>query len=130
MAMPLIVSRTITADDIARCARLTGDYGSHHISGMAGRQMAQGLLTLAAAPLLGDPGVHIAEMSVRFLLPVFAGDTVTATVEITDRTELASGQVACTCSVTVTNADSAQVMVGTAVAHVPAVVAGTLAGAR
>jgi acyl dehydratase len=121
---PLIATRTISAGDIAACARLTGDFGSHHVSGMTGRQMAQGLLTLATAPLFDRDDVQVTEMSVRFHTPVFAGDTITAVVDITDRAENAGGQLRLTCSLSVTNGDGAQVMTGTGVAWLQAEPAG------
>jgi acyl dehydratase len=125
---PLIATRTISAEDIATCARLTGDFGSHHVSGITGRQMAQGLLTLATAPLFDRDGVHVAEMSVRFHTPVFAEDTITAVVGITDRAESSDGQVQLTCSLSVTNDDGIQVMTGTGVVRLQAELAGSLAG--
>ena len=91
MGTTLSATRTITSEDIAACARLTGDIGSHHVSGLAGKQMSQGLLTLALAPLFMRDGVHMSELSIKFLAPVFAGDTVTATVEIVDMAEDSDG---------------------------------------
>lgn len=123
MGTTLTETRTITAEDIATCARLTGDMGSHHVSGIAGRQMAQGLLTMAAAPLFGRPGVHMSELSVTFLLPVFAGDTITAQVDVTDSAELDGGLVALSCALSVKNGDGVEVLRGTGVAQMPADVA-------
>ncbi|RLK58137.1 MaoC/PaaZ C-terminal domain-containing protein [Actinokineospora cianjurensis] len=74
--------RTVSEDDIAACARLTGDFGAHHIGGMAGKQVAQGLLTLSGTPLLADDGVHVTGMDLRFLAPVFVGDEITTSVTV------------------------------------------------
>jgi acyl dehydratase len=119
----LTATRTITSEDIAVCGRLTGDFGSHHVSGLAGRQMAQGLLTLALAPLFLRDGVHMSEVSVKFLAPVFAGDTITATVEIVDTADSPDGLVDLSCVVKVANSEGVPVLDGTARAQVAAGVA-------
>lgn len=116
MGTTLSDTRTITSEDIAVCGRLTGDFGSHHVSGISGRQMAQGLLTLAVAPLFGTDGVHMTNLSIKFLAPVFAGDTVTAVVKITDMADDSDGLVNLSCMVTATNAEGTEVLRGTGVA--------------
>ena len=113
-------TRTITAEAIAACGELTGDLGSHHVSGLAGKQMAQGLLTLAVAPVFGAPGAHAAEMSVKFLAPVFAGETITATVEVTDTAELDGGLVRVDATISVVNGQGAAVLQGTGVVELAA----------
>ncbi|GAA3028413.1 MaoC/PaaZ C-terminal domain-containing protein [Actinokineospora globicatena] len=75
-------TRTISDDDIAACARLTGDFGAHHIAGMAGKKVAQGLLTLSGTPLLADDSVHVTGLDLRFLAPVFVGDEITTSVTV------------------------------------------------
>ncbi|MBM7774122.1 acyl dehydratase [Actinokineospora baliensis] len=75
-------TRTVSEADIAACARLTGDFGAHHIAGMAGKKVAQGLLTLSGTPLLADDDVHVTGMDLRFLAPVFAGDEITTSVTV------------------------------------------------
>src|SRR5215207_3114712 len=75
--------RTVTAEDVAAVARITGDQGMHHVSGLAGRQVAQGLLTVAFAPLLRtEAGFRLDSARVTFLAPVFVGDTVACTVTL------------------------------------------------
>lgn len=107
-------ARTITESDIARCARLTGDFGAHHISGLAGRPIAQGLLTAAVAPLLrGDPGFQLRTMSMKFLAPVFAGDTVTATVRVTGVEAQAGGGLALSLELSIGNQDGVPVLTAT-----------------
>jgi acyl dehydratase len=113
----LMATRAITAEDIDVCGQVTGDFGSHHVSGLAGRQMAQGLLTLSVAPLFGDEGVHMRELSVKFLAPVFASDTVTAVVEITGMENISAGLVSLSCTVTASNAEGAEVLRGSGVAE-------------
>jgi hypothetical protein len=75
--------RAVTAEDVAAVARITGDEGMHHVSGLAGRQVAQGLLTVAFAPLLRtEAGFRLDSAQITFLAPVFVGDTVACTVTV------------------------------------------------
>lgn len=113
----LTASRKIEDDDIDVCARLTGDFGAHHIAGLGGRKMAQGLLTLSAAPVLGADGVHVAALDLRFLAPVYAGEEVTATTEITSRDDAPDGQVSLGVTVVITSA-AGEVLRGTGTAVV------------
>jgi cytochrome P450 len=78
--------RPVTREDVAAVARITGDEGMHHVSGLAGRQVAQGLLTVAFAPLLKtEAGFRLAAAEVTFLAPVFVDDTVVCTVTVESR---------------------------------------------
>lgn len=124
MGTTLSATRTITSDDIVVCGRLTGDFGAHHVSGISGRQMAQGLLTLSVAPLFGQDGVHMTRLSIKFLAPVFAGDQVAAVVEIIDMTVDSDGPsdglVNLSCTVTATNAEGTEVLRGDGVARLTA----------
>lgn len=129
MGTTFSATRAITSEDIATCARLTGDIGSHHVSGLAGKQMAQGVLTLALAPLFMRDGVHMSELSIKFLAPVFAGDTITATVEIVDMVDEPDGLASLSCTVQVANAEGAVVLDGTAHARVPSDLLNTDIGA-
>lgn len=79
----LTATRTVTDADIDACAELTGDFGLHHVAGLAGRRIAQGLLVVAVAPLLrGEPAFALRGMSLTFRAPVHAGDTVTASIRL------------------------------------------------
>lgn len=110
----LTASRTITESDIARCAELTGDFGAHHIAGLEGRPIAQGLLTAAITPLLrGDPGFHLRTMSMTFLAPVYAGDTVTAAVRIVGSTPRPDGGVDVDMQMVITKQDGTPVITAT-----------------
>ncbi|MBA0052709.1 hypothetical protein E0L36_18050 [Streptomyces sp. AJS327] len=74
-------SATVTAEDIALCAEITGDYGAHHLGHSGERQMAQGLLTSTSVPLIrGDRGFRHHTVSMVFLQPVHVGDTVDSEV--------------------------------------------------
>lgn len=88
------LTRTITEDDVVAFARLTGDTNPLHLdeayarTTRFGRRIAHGLLTAGLiSALLGTelpgPGAIYLEQSLRFLEPVYPGDTITATVEVT-----------------------------------------------
>lgn len=100
--------RTVTRDDVAAVARITGDEGMHHVSGLAGRQVAQGLLTVAFAPLLKtEAGFRLATAEVTFLAPVFVEDTVECTVTVQSRDGATVGF-----ALRITNQDGAEVATG------------------
>ncbi|MBW1598027.1 hypothetical protein [Streptomyces sp. JJ38] len=119
MGITRTATHTFNSQEIDVCARLTGDLGAHHMGGLGDRRMAQGALTLSAVPLLADPGVHMRELSFTFLAPVFAGDTVTATVSATEGGEAPAGRVLLDCQVNVVNGEGAPVLAGKGVAEVP-----------
>ncbi|MEU8618506.1 hypothetical protein [Streptomyces sp. NPDC048623] len=127
-------TRTLRAEDIDVCARLTGDLGAHHMGGHGDRRMAQGALTLSVVPLLAEPGVHMRDLSLTFLAPVYAGDTVTATVRATEAeagaateagevaaetAELPADHALLTCEITVVNGAGTPVLTGTGIAELP-----------
>ncbi|WIG58420.1 MAG: hypothetical protein OJF49_001166 [Ktedonobacterales bacterium] len=87
-------TRTITANDIARFAELSDDHNPIHLDDAYaacspfGRRIAHGMLTgaLVSAVLGNDlpgPGAIYLAQSFRFLRPVYIGDTITASVEVT-----------------------------------------------
>ncbi|MFF4771335.1 hypothetical protein ACFY05_00595 [Microtetraspora fusca] len=127
MGITRTATRAFTSEDIDACARLTGDFGSHHMIGIGDRRMTQGVLTLSAVPLLAEPGVHMRELSFTFLAPVYAGDTVTATVRATESEELGEGLVLVTCQVSVVKGDGTTVLTGTGIAELPRTLADDLA---
>src|SRR5579864_4967533 len=88
------LTRAISDEDIEAYARLTGDYNPLHVDeafavrGRFGRRVAHGLLSagLISAVLgtrLPGPGAIYLQQTFRFERPVYPGDTVTATVEVT-----------------------------------------------
>jgi 3-hydroxybutyryl-CoA dehydratase len=88
------LTRTISDDDIVTFARLTGDDNPLHLDdafaahSRFGRRVAHGLLAagLISAVLgtrLPGPGAIYLQQTLRFVRPVYPGDTVTATVEVT-----------------------------------------------
>ena len=86
-------TRTISDEMIRTYAELTGDTNPVHLDdGYAagtrfGRRIAHGMIAagLISATLANDlpgPGTVYLSQSLKFKLPVFPGDTVTATVEV------------------------------------------------
>lgn len=119
MSVTLAATRAVTSEDIDVCARLTGDSGSHHVGGLRGRRMAQGILTLSAVPLISSPGVHMRELAFRFLAPVYAGQTIIATVAVTQTAELPGDLVQLYCQISVIDDDGTAVVTGSGVAELP-----------
>ncbi len=88
-------TKTITEADILLFAGISGDtYGLHVDDEYAkttrfGRRVAHGMLTASLlstvnANLLQRPGGLYVSQSVRFLRPVFIGDTLTARAEVVE----------------------------------------------
>ena len=86
-------SKTITEADIQGFADLTGDRNPLHLDAefarrsRFGRPIAHGLLvagiiSAALGTRLPGAGAIYVSQSLRFLKPVYPGDTVTATVEV------------------------------------------------
>ncbi len=87
-------TRTFTEDDVAEYAELSGDLNPIHLDdeyaakSRFGRRIVHGFLTAGMiSALLGTqlPGIgpiYVAQ-TFKFLAPVYIGDTVTASVEVT-----------------------------------------------
>jgi 3-hydroxybutyryl-CoA dehydratase len=87
-------SKVITQADIQAFAELTGDRNPLHLDEAFARQsrfgrpiahgaLVAGVLSAALGMVLPGPGAIYLSQTLKFLRPVFPGDTVTATVEIT-----------------------------------------------
>ena len=87
-------SKTITDEDIRAFAELSGDRNPVHLDDeyaagtRFGRRIAHGmiaasLVSAALANELPGPGSVYLSQTLRFVAPVFPGDTVTARVEVT-----------------------------------------------
>jgi 3-hydroxybutyryl-CoA dehydratase len=87
-------SKTITEADIKAFAELSGDKNPLHLDdafarrSRFGRPVAHGVLVAGViSAVLGNvlpgPGAIYVSQTLEFLRPVFPGDTVTATVEVT-----------------------------------------------
>ena len=87
---------TITADDIARFAEVSGDKNPLHMSDeyaattMFERRIAHGALTASyISGILGNdlpgPGSVVVGLNMRFRRPVYIGDTVIARAEVAEK---------------------------------------------
>jgi 3-hydroxybutyryl-CoA dehydratase len=87
-------TKTITEADVTTFAGLTGDFNPIHVDAeyarksRFGQRVAHGMFTggLISAVLgnkLPGPGAIYLSQQIEFLAPVFIGDTITATVEVT-----------------------------------------------
>ena len=87
-------TKTVTEADVTTFAGLIGDFNPIHVDAeyarksRFGRRVAHGMFTggLISAVLgnkLPGPGSIYLSQQIEFLAPVFIGDTITATVEIT-----------------------------------------------
>lgn len=89
------VSKTISETDVYLFAGISGDFNPVHVNSVAaaeslfGKQIAHGMLvgsflSNAIGMKLPGPGTIYMEQDMKFLKPVYIGDTVTARVEITE----------------------------------------------
>jgi len=87
-------TKTISEADVYMFAGVTGDFNPVHINSefaqgtVFGKRIAHGMLSLGfISNVLGTqlpgPGAIYIKQECRFLKPVFIGDTITATVEVT-----------------------------------------------
>ena len=89
------LSKTITDADIRSFADVTGDHNPVHLDddfagrSRFGRRIAHGMLTASlissviANKLPGEGSIYLGQ-TLKFVAPVFPGDTVTAMVTVTD----------------------------------------------
>lgn len=120
-------SKTFSDGDVRAFARISGDTNPIHLDEdyaaqtRFGRRLVHGMLTasLLSATLANDlpgEGTIYMSQSLQFKAPVFVGDTITATVEVTAfRPERGIATLATSC----TNQDSVVVLQGEAVVLVP-----------
>lgn len=120
-------ARTVTEADIVNFAGLSGDYNAIHINAVHaaedtfGQRVAHGMLVQSVATGLAvQTGViegtvlAFRELSCKFSLPVFIGDTIHVDLEVVDKKafpRLGGGNV--TLKVTVLNQDGKAVQRGT-----------------
>jgi acyl dehydratase len=92
------VGRTITETDIVLHAGQTGDFFPHHMDAdwcatqPFGARIAHGTLIVSVAVGMTAADINPQSMSygydrIRFLKPVFIGDTIKVVAEITDKTD-------------------------------------------
>lgn len=88
-------TKTVTESDVVLYAGITGDFNSQHVDAeyakttMFGQRIAHGMLSAGfISNVLGNqipgPGCIYVSQEIKFTKPVFIGDTVTATVTITE----------------------------------------------
>lgn len=117
------LARTITASDVEQFAEITGDTNPVHLDdeyaaeSRFGGRIAHGILTagLISAVLgtqLPGLGAIYLKQQLKFVAPVYIGDTITATVEVV---ELKPEKRIVTLSTECTNQRGEQVIVGEAV---------------
>lgn len=91
-------TKTVTEADITLFAGYSGDFNPAHINaveagnGMFGRRIAHGMLSAGfISTILGmylpGPGTIYMGQDLRFIKPVYIGDTVTATATVVERIE-------------------------------------------
>lgn len=89
------VSKTISETDVYLFAGISGDFNPVHVNRVCaeestfGKQIAHGilvgsLLSNALGMKLPGPGTIYIEQNMKFLAPVYIGDTITARVEISE----------------------------------------------
>jgi 3-hydroxybutyryl-CoA dehydratase len=116
-------TKTFTQEDVETFARLSNDahplhldetyaattrFGARVVHGM----LTASLLSAANALLLGTPGAISLEQTLRFVRPVFAGDTITARSEVV---ELLPERRQLRCRTTCVNQRGEVVLTGTAI---------------
>lgn len=91
-------SKTVTEADVVNFAGICGDFNPAHLNdaeakkGMFGRRIAHGMLsagfisTVLGTELPGTGTIYMGQ-ELRFVKPVFLGDTVTATCTVIERNE-------------------------------------------
>ena len=115
--------KTITDDDIVAFARATGDEQPLHLDDayaaksrfkkrVAHGMLSAGLISAALGTKLAPQATVIyLSQSIRFLRPVFPGDTVTATLEVT---AVDPERRIVTCATECVNQDGASILTGEA----------------
>ncbi|MGN4584427.1 enoyl-CoA hydratase [Bacillus cereus group sp. MYBK228-1] len=78
--------RRFTEEEVFEFANITGDKGRHHMEyDENGRLMVHGLLTASIGTKVGEELHYIARKLVsEFIRPVFAGDTITCELTLTN----------------------------------------------
>jgi len=121
------LERTFTQDDVEAFARLSGDVNPIHLDAeyaadsQFGRRLVHGMLvsglfsTLFGTQVPGPGAIYMGQ-SLRFKAPVFPGDKITATVELTHMRE---DKPIATYSTVAVNQDGKVVITGEATLFIP-----------
>ncbi len=122
IGMKAELSKTITDDDIKKFAEVTLDYNPVHMDEEAGKnsifgqRIAHGMISagvisgVLGTKLPGEGSIYMAQ-DLRFMAPVFIGDTITAICEIE---ELIPEKSRVILKTTVVNQDGKEVVTGKA----------------
>jgi len=119
-------TKTVTEADIILFAGVTGDMNPVHIDDtfaagsifkkrIAHGMISAGLISTVLGTRLPGPGAIYLKQSLEFQKPVFIGDTITATVEVTAVDAETEKRRKVTLTTTCTNQDGATVLTGEAV---------------
>lgn len=90
------LDRTFSAEDVELFARLTGDFTPYHLDeevarqSIFGRRIVHGMLTaslvsVVCSNVLPGYGAYGIDVYVKLIAPVFIGDTVTAGIEVIEK---------------------------------------------
>lgn len=115
-------SKTITESDVCLFAGVTGDMNPVHINAVYAEQsvfhrriahgmLSAGLISTVLGTRLPGPGTIYLEQQLKFVAPVYIGDTITATIEV-ERLDPVKRRVGL--KTTCTNQDSKIVVTGMA----------------
>ena len=82
--------RTISVEEVRQFARISGDYGQHHmVLDEFGRLMVHGLMTISiGTKIVGDFNYIARELTTEFIRPVFTSDTITCKIIIKEVTQM------------------------------------------
>lgn len=91
-------TKTVSESDIYGFAGITGDFNPMHVNAefaaasrferrIAHGVLSAGLISAVLGMQLPGPGAIYVSQSLRFLRPVYIGDTITAEVEVAERIE-------------------------------------------
>ena len=118
--------KTITEADVFAFAGITGDFNPIHVNlefaknSRFGRRVAHGMLTASLVDQtltnLGGLGTIHMSQTVKFLAPVFIGDTVTVVSEVTGKNDEKSRMIV---KSVITNQEGKNVLEGEALIMMP-----------
>ncbi len=115
--------KLVTAEDVEAFARITGDFNPVHMDETFARStrfggriahgmLSAGLISAALATKLPGPGAIYLSQSLRFMRPVYPGDTIEAKLEVTS---VDPEKCFVTCTTECVNQDGQTVLTGEAV---------------
>lgn len=122
LGMKESITKTITAEDVDMFAKISLDVNPVHLDEeyasktMFKKRIAHGILTtglisaVLGTKLPGEGAIYMAQ-ELKFMAPVYIGDTITATVEVI---ELIAEKNRVVVSTTCTNQDGKEVIIGKA----------------